>query len=98
MSVGIAQPGYGLDGSKDADPSVRAVYGVSATTRVLRLRVRISPGAWMFVLCVVNNDKKARSRTVKTKTQVRMKYRVQENTRKDKRREAGQSRQRHKYG
>jgi hypothetical protein len=33
----------------------------------------------MLVLCVLSEYKKAKWRTVKTKTQVRMKYRVQEN-------------------
>jgi hypothetical protein len=33
----------------------------------------------MFVLCVVSKDKKAKCRTMKIKTQVRIKYRVREN-------------------
>jgi hypothetical protein len=36
----------------------------------------------MFVLCVVSKDKKAKCRTMKTKTQVWIKYRVQENSKK----------------
>ena len=36
----------------------------------------------MFVLCVVSKDKKAKCRIMKTKKQVQMKYRVQENTTK----------------
>jgi hypothetical protein len=47
-----------------------------AADRLLGLGVRIPPGACMFVLCVVSTD----WRTVKTKTQVRMEYRVQKNT------------------
>ena len=50
-----------------AERSKERVY----TDRLLGLRVRIPPGAWMFVLCVVS---------------------------KDKRQNAGQSRQRNKYG
>ena len=38
----------------------------------------------MFVFSVVSTDKKEKCRTVKTKKQVRMKYRVQENTKKKK--------------
>jgi hypothetical protein len=40
-------------------------------------------GAWMFVLCVLNQDKSQKYRTIKTKKQVRMKYREQENTKKN---------------
>ena len=36
----------------------------------------------MFVLCVLNRDKSQKYRTIKTKNQVRMKYREQENTKK----------------
>jgi hypothetical protein len=36
----------------------------------------------MCVLYVVSKDKKARCRTVKAQKQVRMKYRLQENTKK----------------
>ena len=51
--------------------------------RLLGLRFHIPPGTWMFVLCVVSKeDKKAKCRIIKTKIQVRMKYRVQENTKK----------------
>ena len=39
--------------------------------RLLELRVQIPPGAWMFVLCVVSKDKKAKCRAIKTKKQVR---------------------------
>ena len=48
------------------------------------LRDWIPPGAWLFVLCVVSRDKMAKRRTIKTKKQVRMKYKVQENTKKKK--------------
>ena len=40
----------------------------SATARLLGLQFRIPPGARMFVLCVVNKDKKAKFSTIKTKT------------------------------
>jgi hypothetical protein len=33
----------------------------------------------MLVLCLVSKDKRAKCRTVKTNTQVRMKFRVHEN-------------------
>ena len=39
----------------------------SAANRLLGLRVRIPPGAWMFVFCVINKDKEAKCRTTKTK-------------------------------
>jgi hypothetical protein len=38
------------------------------------LRVRIPPGLWMFVLCVLSKDKMAKYRTIKTKNQVMTKY------------------------
>jgi hypothetical protein len=38
--------------------------------------------AWTFVLCVLSKDKNAKCRIIKTKKQVRMKYREQENTKK----------------
>ena len=58
-SVGMASR-YGLDG-----PGIESAYprwpsGLrlgSAADRLLGLRVRIPPGAWMFVLCVVSKDK-----------------------------------------
>jgi hypothetical protein len=34
----------------------------------------------MFVLCVVSKDRKAKFKTVKAQNQVRMKHRVQDNT------------------
>jgi hypothetical protein len=37
-------------------------------------------GGMMFAFCAVRKDKQAKCRTMKTKEQVRMKYRVQENT------------------
>ena len=46
----------------------------SSADRSPRLRVRIPSEAWMFVLCAVSKDKKAKCRTIKTKTQVRMTY------------------------
>ena len=38
--------------------------------------------AWMFVLCVLQSGQKAKRGTMKTKKQVRMMYRVQENKKK----------------
>ena len=46
-------------------------------------RIPFPPAAWIFLFCVVSKDKKAKCRTIKTKRQVRMKYRVQENTKKN---------------
>ena len=46
----------------------------TAADRLLGLLVRIPPGAWVFVLCVLSNDKIANCRTVSRKKQVRMKY------------------------
>ena len=48
--------------------------GGSATDRLLGLRVRMLPEAWMFVLCVVSKDKKAKRMIIKTKKKVRIKY------------------------
>jgi hypothetical protein len=42
--------------------------------RLLVLRVRIPPVAWMFMLSVVSKDIMGKCRTVRTKTQARMKY------------------------
>ena len=40
----------------------------STVDRLLGLRVRILPGIWIFVSCVLNSkDKKANARTVRTK-------------------------------
>jgi hypothetical protein len=55
----------------------------SAADRLVGLRNRIPPGTWMFVLCVVSKDKKAKCR----QSRQRHKYgwsknRVQENTMK----------------
>jgi hypothetical protein len=47
--------------------------GTRIESRLLGLRVRIPPEAWIFVLCVVSEDKKAKCRAIKTKKQVRMK-------------------------
>jgi hypothetical protein len=81
-SVGIAT-GYGLGGMWIESCRSQWLSGLrrgSAADRLLGLRVRTSPGAWMFVLCVVSKeDKKAKYRTVKSKRKVRMKYRIQEN-------------------
>jgi hypothetical protein len=51
-------------------------------------------------VCVVccKESQKTECRTIRTKNQVWMKYRDQENTRKDKRQNAGVSGQRTKYG
>ena len=46
----------------------------SAADRLLGLRIRNPLGAWMFVLCVVSKDKMTKCERVKTKKQVRMKY------------------------
>jgi hypothetical protein len=46
--------------------------GWSTADHLLRLRVRIPPGTWMFRLCVVSKDKKSKCRASNTKTQVRM--------------------------
>ena len=63
-----------------ADIRGRAVYGEGfAADRLLGLRVRIPHGACTFVLCVVSKDKKAKCRTIKTKTQVRIKYKRENN-------------------
>ena len=48
--------------------------GTRIESRLLGLRVRIPLEAWIFVLCVVREDKQAKCRTIKTKKQVRMKY------------------------
>ena len=47
----------------------------SAADHLLGLRVRIPPGAWMSVCCVLySTDKKAKWRTIRTKHRVWMKY------------------------
>ena len=45
---------------------------VSAAARLLVLRVRIPPGAWMFVL--YSKDRRQNASTIKTKKQVRKNY------------------------
>jgi hypothetical protein len=37
-------------------------------------RIPFPPAAWIFLLCAVSRDKKAKCRRIKTKRQVRMKY------------------------
>jgi hypothetical protein len=60
-SVGMATR-CGLDGPSSLRRGAKA-------HRLLGLRVRIPPGAWMFVLCVVSEDKKIKCTTIKTKKQ-----------------------------
>ena len=69
-SVGMATC-YRLD-----DPGgTRGLGRRSLDSHLLGLRVRIPPGAWMFVLCVLySKDKKAKVRTAHTKKQIRIKY------------------------
>ena len=55
----------------------------SAAARLLGLRVRIPPGAWMCVVHFVSERQEEKCRTVKTKTQVQLKSRVRENTEKE---------------
>ena len=54
-----------------------------AVACVLGLRVRIPPRTRVFVSCVVSKRQKTKCRTIKTKKQARMKYRVQENTKRN---------------
>ena len=69
---------YGPDGAgfESVYPSgPRGLRRGSVTSHLVGLRVRIPSGAWMFVLCVVSQDKKkAKARIIKTKKQVRIKY------------------------
>jgi hypothetical protein len=84
-SVGIATR-YRLDGRGSKPWRTQGPGGLrrrAVAGRPLGLRVRIPPGAWMFVLCVVSKETKAKCRTIKTKEQVRTKYRVQENIKKN---------------
>jgi hypothetical protein len=83
-SVGI-QTSNGLDGLVTESRRFQWPSGLglgSAADLLLGFRVRIPPGAWMFVSCVVSKDKKPKCRTTKTKRQLRMKYRVKENINK----------------
>ena len=92
ISLGLATPIWFVNREhclySDSLPAGRSrdrippVANRSKVDRLLGLRVRIPPGAWMFVLCVVSKDKKANCRTIKTQKQARMKCRVQENTKK----------------
>ena len=50
--------GYGLDNPGIEPPWPSGLRRGSAVDRLLELRVRIPPGAWMFVLCVVSKDKR----------------------------------------
>ena len=93
ISLGLATPIWFVNREhclySDSLPAGRSrdrippVANRSKVDRLLGLRVRIPPGAWMFVLCVVSKDKKVKCRkcrTKKTQNQVRAKYdRVQEN-------------------
>ena len=83
-SVGIATR-YRLDG-RGSNPwrtqRPRGLRRRAVAGRPLGLRVRIPTRTWMFVLCVVSKETKVKSRTLKKKKQVRMKYRVQENIKK----------------
>ena len=81
-SVDIAT-GYGMDGQASESRRFKWPSGLrrgTASDRLLGLRVWIPSGACVFLLCVVSEDKKTKCRTIKTKNQVRMKYRVQKNT------------------
>ena len=76
-SVGITTR-YRLDGPGIGSlsiPVARCLERRSVGARLLGLRVRIPPGAWMLVLCVVSTDK-AKCRTIKKKEQVRMKNKM----------------------
>ena len=55
----------------------------SAADRLLGLRVRIVPGGMDVCVVCCKYRRKAKCRTIKTKKQVRMKYRVQKNTKKN---------------
>ena len=44
---------YELDGPGIESQWLSGLRPRSAAARLLRLRVRIPPGAWMFVLCIV---------------------------------------------
>jgi hypothetical protein len=76
-SVGITTR-YRLDGPGIGSlpiPVARCLERRSVGARLLGLRVRIPPGAWMLVLCVVSTDK-AKCRTIKKQEQVRMKNKL----------------------
>jgi hypothetical protein len=55
LTQGVIWPGQ-LSQYSESDPS--GLRRESATDRLQGFRFRISPGAWMFVLCVVSNDKR----------------------------------------
>ena len=81
IAIGVAtHTGWTLRWNACRSQWLSGVRRGSAADRLLGLRLRILPESWMLVLCVVREDKKAKCRTIKTKKQVRMKYRVQENT------------------
>ena len=62
---------YGLDGPGIESCRPRWPRGLghrSVAARLLELRVRILPGAWMFVFCVLHSkDEEAKGRTIRTK-------------------------------
>ena len=78
-SVGIATR-YGLDGPwiecRSHWPS--GLRRVSTVDRLLGLRVRFPPGAWMFVLCVLYSKDKRQSQDNQDK-EVRISYRQKKN-------------------
>ena len=80
-SIGMATGDWlGCSGIECRSRWPRVLGRRSVAACLLESRVRIPPGAWMFMLCVVSKDKKAKWRTMKTKTQVRLQCRVEENT------------------
>ena len=74
-SVGIAT-GYGLDGPGIESQWPSCLRRGSAADRLLGLRVRIPPGAWMFVLCVLYSKDKRHSQNNQDNEVIQMKYRV----------------------
>ena len=64
--------GPGVESGRSQWPS--GLRRGSGGDRLLGWRVRIPPAAWMFVLCVVIKDKKAKCRTISIQKQVWMKY------------------------
>ena len=81
-SVGMATRyglgGPGIESCRSQWPS--GLRGGSAVDRLLGLRFRISPKAWMFVLCAINKEKRQNAGQSRQKIQVRTKHRVNVNT------------------
>ena len=63
------------------DISNAGLRRVSTADRLLGLRVRIPPRAWMFMLCVLYNKDKMHSQDNQDKVLVQMKYREQKSYR-----------------